>query len=131
MMFQPTVLGRSTVTARIGGLQDASVTFTTEATVLVIEFWFGFWNVGFIGPCPHSSDITVPVGTTVEWKVPVEDDRYPITYTVTSTSTPLGARGFDSGVLTSRDRFRFVPPMTGTWEYRDQVTGLAGTLTAR
>jgi hypothetical protein len=86
---------------------------------------------GFIGPCTLSSDVTVPSGTPVEWKVPVEDERYPITYTVTSTSTPPGASGFDSGVLTSRERFRFVPLVTGTWEYRDQITGRTGTLTAR
>ena len=99
--------------------------------MLVIEFWFGYWNVGFVGPCSNSSDVTVPVGTPVEWKIPVEDDRYPITYTVTSTSTPPGAEGFDSGMLTSKERVRFVPSVAGTWPYRDDVTGLTGTLTAR
>lgn len=131
MTFRPTVLGPTTVTARIDELEDAAVTFRTEATVLVIEFWFGYWNVGFTGPCTLSSDVTAPIGTPVEWKVPVEDERYPITYTVTSTSTPPGGKRFDSGALTSRDRFRFVPTVIGTWEYRDQVTGLTGTLTVR
>jgi hypothetical protein len=131
MAFHPTALGRSTVTAGVAGIHDASVTFAVDVTALVIEFWFGYWNVGFIDPCTLSSDVTVPSGTTVEWKVPVEDERYPITYTVTSTSTPPGASGFDSGVLTSRERFRFVPLVTGTWEYRDQITGRTGTLTAR
>jgi hypothetical protein len=129
--FEPTVLGRSVVTAQIPGSRDAGVTFVFDASVLVIEFWAGIWNVGFIGPCPYSSDVTVPVGTTVEWGVPVEDERYPITYTVTSTSTPPRAAGFDSGSLTHRDRFRFVPAVTGTWAYRDRFTGLTGTLTAK
>jgi Bacterial Ig-like domain (group 1) len=131
MAFMPTVLGRSTVTATINGRDGSSVTFSSEATSLVVEFWFGFWNVGFIGPCTLSSVVIAPVGTTVEWKIPAQDDRYPITYTVTSTSAPPGAKGFDSGVMTAYERFRFVPPVAGTWEYRDQVTGLTGTLTAR
>jgi len=131
MTFQPSVLGRSAVIARISGRPEPSVTFTTEATVLVIDFWFGFWNVGFVGPCSNAGDVTVPVGTPVEWRIPVQDDRYPVTYTVTSTATPPGAGGFDSGMLTGYERFRFVPLVAGTWEYRDRVTGLAGTLTAR
>ena len=130
MAFIPTVLGRSTVIARLAAPQE-SITFTVEAAVLVVEFWFGYWNVGFVGPCTNSSDVVVPAGTPVEWRIPVQDDRYPVTYTVTSTSRPAGAGGFDSGVLTSRHRFRFVPAVAGTWEYRDQVTGLTGTLTAK
>ena len=130
MAFLPTVLGRSTVIARLGAPEQA-VTFTAEAAVLVVEFWFGYWNVGFVGPCTSASDVVVPVGTPVEWRIPVQDDRYPVRYTVTSTSTPAGAGGFDSGVLTSRDRFRFIPAVSGTWKYRDQVTGLTGTLTAK
>jgi Bacterial Ig-like domain (group 1) len=131
MTFKPSILGRSTVIARISGRQEPSVTFATEAIALVVDFWFGFWNVGFVGPCSNSSDVTVPVGTTVEWRIPVQDDRYPVTYFVTSTSTPPGSGGFDSGMLTAYERFRFVPLVAGTWEYRDRVTGLAGTLTAR
>jgi hypothetical protein len=130
MAFLPTVLGRSTVIARLGAPQQ-SIIFTVETTVLVVEFWFGYWNVGFVGPCTNSSDVVVPAGTPVEWRIPVQDDRYPVTYTVTSTSTAVGAAAFDSGVLTSRDRFRFVPAVAGTWHYRDSVTGLTGTLTAK
>jgi hypothetical protein len=130
MTFLPTSLGSSTVVARVGALQQ-SVTFTAEATAVVVDFWFGYWNVGFVGPCSNSSHVTVPVGTVVEWRIPVQDDRYPVTYTVTSVSTPPGAKGFDSGTLTAYERFRFVTPISGTWEYRDQVTGLTGTLTAR
>jgi hypothetical protein len=130
MTFLPVSLGSSTVVGRVGTLQQ-SVTFTTEATAVVVDFWFGFWNAGFMAPCSNSSDITVPVGTTVEWRIPVQDDRYPVTYTVTSISTPRGAKGFDSGTLTSYERFRFITDVTGVWEYHDQVTGLSGTLTAR
>jgi hypothetical protein len=132
MAFQPTAIGRSTVTAEVVGSQDAPVTFTTDASVIVIEFWFGIWGVGFISPCPgFSKDVTVPVGATVEWNAPAEDERFPMTYTVTSTSTPAGGMAFDSGTLKPKQRFRFVPAVAGTWEYVDRVTGLTGSLTAR
>ncbi len=130
MAFMPTVLGRSTVSARLSG-PAAPVTFSADATVLVVEFWFGYWNFGFVGPCTNSGDVVVPVGTPVEWRIPVHDDRYPVTYTVTSASAPAGASGFDSGVLNSDERFRFVPLVAGRWEYRDRITGLMGSLTAQ
>ena len=131
VVFEPTEIGRSSVSARIAGGTGAPVTFTADATVMVIEFWFGIWYAGFIGPCPFSSHVTVPVGTTVEWSGPAADEQYPMTYTVTSTSAPPGAEGFDSGTLQPKQRFRFVPRVAGTWEYADRITGLTGTLTAR
>lgn len=118
--FLPAVLGRTTVTAQVPD-EDGSVTFAADATVLAIDFWFGLWYVGFNGPCSLSSDVTVPIGTTVEWKAGARDDRYSLEYTVTSTSKPADAPGFDSGLLTQWERFRFVPPVSGVWEYRDQV----------
>ena len=131
MQYQPTSVGPSSVRAQAEGLHDASVTFTTESNVLVIEFWYGFWNIGFIGPCPFPNDVTVPVGTIVEWNAPGEDERYSLSYTVTSTAVPAGGMAFDSGTLLPKQRFRFVPSVAGTWEYVDKVTGLKGTLTAR
>jgi hypothetical protein len=90
--FRPTVLGPTTVTARIDGPEDAAVTFRTDVTVLVIEFWFGYWNVGFVRPCALSSDVTASIGTTVEWKVPVEDEGYVSNiykYSITYVSSPI------------------------------------------
>ena len=113
--FLPAVLGRTTVTAQVPG-GEGSVTFGIEATVLVIDFWFGIWYAGFNGPCSLSSDVTVPVGTAVEWKAGVQDERSSLQYTVTSTSRPGNAAGFDSGLLTQRERFRFVPAVSGVWD---------------
>jgi hypothetical protein len=129
MKFRPTELGQSTVTARIAEEPRASATFVVEAPLLVIEFWFGAWGAGFVGPCSGSSQVNVPVGTTVEWKVFSEE--FAGEYTVTSKSTPPGGKDFDSGTLTAQDRFRFIPDVKGTWEYYDKATGLAGALTAK
>jgi hypothetical protein len=129
-MFYPSALGRTTVTAQADGLSQ-SVTFAIDPSVLVIDFWFGAWYAGFTSPCSTSSTATVPVGTTVEWKAGAQDERYSLAYTVTSTSTPAGGRHFDSGMLTQSERFRFVPEVSGTWEYRDQLTGSTGTLRAQ
>ena len=104
------------MTAQVPGV-EGSATFGIEATVLVIDFWFGFWYAGFSGPCSLSSDVTVPVGTTVEWKAGAQDERVTDPqYTVTSTSRPGDAAGFDSGLLTQRERFRFVPAVSGVWD---------------
>jgi hypothetical protein len=130
MTFEPTTVGRATVTATIVGAIDPPPTFTVDTTIMVIEFWFGIWYAGFIGPCPFSSQVTVPVGTPVEWTGPAADEQYPLTFTVTSTASPPGA-AFDSGTLQPKQRFRFVPLVAGTWEYLDRETGLTGTLIAR
>src|SRR5262245_32206418 len=118
MKFRPTKLGRATITARIAEEPSASATFVVEASVMIIEFWFGAYGAGFVGPCTGSSDVNVPVGTAVEWKAV---EGITAEYTVTSRSTPAGAKGFDSGPLTAQDRFRFIPEVTGTWEYYDKA----------
>ncbi len=106
--FRPTVLGPSTVTAS-GGPNGPSATFTIGATALVISN--GFWG-RFLGP-NGSRDVTVPVGTTVEWL------NYYSTFTahIVSTTTPPSGASFDSGPLNLNDRFSFVPGVAGTWEY--------------
>jgi hypothetical protein len=132
MGFLPTALGTSTVSAAAAGLEGSPVSFTTEATILVIRLgrrfnpWTGFeGDPVFIGP-EGGSDVTVPVGTPVEWSVigGVEAGR------IASTSEPPGGEPFDSGLLNQGERFQFVPDVAGTWEYEDRVSGATGTLTA-
>ena len=130
MTFEPTTVGRTTVTATIVGATDTPATFTVETTIMVIQFWFGIWYAGFLGPCPFSNQVTVPVGTPVEWSGPAADEQNPLTFTVTSTASPPGA-GFDSGTLQPKQRFRFVPVVPGTWEYMDRETGLTGAFKRR
>ena len=129
VIFRPTVLGRSAVTARIDGIE--SVTFVANATVLVIERWGPLYDIGFIGPTCFCSDVTVPIGTPIEWKNHERSSSPDMTYTVTSTAVPPGGSTFDSGVMHASDRFRFVPAVAGTWSYRDTLTDRVGTVTAR
>lgn len=122
--FWPLTVGTSAARAEADGL-DA--TFTADATVLVIRLIHPLGGcaqpAALAGP-DGSSGATVPVGTPVEW-VPSCDLH------VTSTLEPAGAESFDSGIVSGEERFRFVPGVTGTWEYREQITGETGTLTAQ
>lgn len=140
ILFRPTVLGTSTVAAEVDGIQGSPVVFATHATRLVISFGPG-------GNCPAadasffrgpdgSSDVTVPVGTTVEWwGWGVGMEWFPVGChqgaRILSAREPPGGERFDSGVLTLDDSFEFTPGVAGTWEYVDQVSGGTGTLTAQ
>lgn len=123
--FQPTMVGISTVAAAVPGVRVSPVTFTVDATVMVITLTYdpGIDKIAFFGP-DFSSDITVPIGATVEW---VND--LPMAH-ITSTSVPAGGASFDSGELSQGERFQFVPEVAGTWEFVDLVSGSTGTLTA-
>jgi hypothetical protein len=118
--------GRATVAAAVPGVAVSPVNFTATATAVVILLDDSWWRggLGFFGP-DGSPDVTVPVGTPVEWANILEAAR------IVSTSAPPGGTSFDSGELGVNDRFEFVPRVAGTWAYVDQVSGSAGTLTAR
>ena len=78
---------------------------------------------------PGSSHTIVDVGTPVEfefatWLPPGCTAR------IVTTIAPIGNPGFDSGDLRPGQRFRFVPTMAGTWEFKDEYTGGVGWLTA-
>lgn len=129
--FLPRVYGPSTVSAAIPGVQGSPVTFTMDATRVLM--YVG--EQGFVGPHfsgygePPSSHVTVPVGASVEFLVSSE------TAHVVSTSTPPGGEAFDSGMLTktvlvTEPMFGFVPNVPGTWEFVDLVGGTTGTVTA-
>jgi hypothetical protein len=125
--FGLTTFGTSTVVAAVPtGVLVSPVTYTVRVTALVINLGEEDWgdDTGFFGP-DHSSDVTAPVGATVEWVNHFESAR------IVSTSVPPGGASFDSGVLARGERFQFVPSMAGTWEYADQVSGATGTLAAR
>lgn len=124
--YTPTAVGPNTVIARVSGaadLQASPVLFMTQVPGLQLNIWLGlFW-----GPCAYCSpDVTVPVGTTVEWR-----NWDPTEHTVTSSSAPSGGVSFSSGMLPQNARFHFVPDVAGTWEYSDRVSGATATLTAK
>lgn len=130
VVFRPTALGTSVVAAEVVGLEGSPVTFSTEASGVLIGFNYDpFGESWFAGP-EGSSDVAVPVGTTVEWVVKWSPGGT-ATARIVSLSEPLGAEPFDSAVLTYAQRFQFIPGVPGTWEYVDQQSGATGTLTAR
>ena len=123
--YRLVVPGPSMVAAAVPGLLVSPVTFTVTATGVVVILGGDPSGAGttFFGP-DHSSDLTVPVGTPVEWMNGLETAR------IVSTAAPPGGTPFDSGDLGQGQRFEFVPHVAGTWEYIDEVSGAAGTLTA-
>jgi hypothetical protein len=133
MQFVPTAVGKNTVTAEVAGLDGSPVNFSIEAPTLVIRLqrdiqpWTGEFvgDPTFRGP-EGESDVTVPVRTTVEWSILGVEEAH-----IASTSEPTGGGPFDSGTLASGGRFQFVPPVVGTWEFEDRVSGATGTLTAQ
>lgn len=129
--MEPYDVGLISATARVEGTQVSPVTFTAEATAVIVEFrsprYYGYY-AAFYGPCRCTrtvNTVTVPVGTPVEWK---PSDGEP--YAVTATSIPPGGIAFESETLRG-NRFRFVPSVVGRWEYRDAFSGLTATLIAR
>lgn len=157
--FRPTVLGTSTVTAEVDGIQGSPVVFTAQARSLVIGFGpsrdclaalIGSRHSDFLPGDPDgsffrgpdgSSDVSVTVGTTVEWSGPgtewMEWLTGPLPATcsqdarIVSTREPAGGEPFDSGILGPDDTFEFTPGVAGRWEYVDEISGETGTLTTR
>ncbi len=105
-------LGSNVVTASVSGLEGSPVTFTADATVLVIDVT----NLAFVAP-DGSDAVLVAVGDTIEW---VNRDNVP--HTVTANLAPNGGVNLlDSGILALSNTFRFVPGESGVFEYFCQV----------
>jgi hypothetical protein len=132
VVLEPYDTGRISVTARVEGTELPPVTFTANAASLIVEFRSPQSSgayAAFYGPCRCTrtlNTVSVPIGTPVEW---TSVDTSP--YRITATSVPEGGAPFDSGTLSGSSRFRFVPTVAGTWQYRDTISGLAATLRAK
>jgi hypothetical protein len=125
----PTTFGTTTLAAAVPGVLVSPVTLTLTVTAVVINLGQP-WDspIGFFGPDVNvmpTSDVTVPIGATVEWVNHLETAR------IVSAGAAPGGISLDSGVLARGERFQFVPDVAGTWEYIDQVSGATGRLTAR
>jgi hypothetical protein len=122
--FTPSLLGTTMVQAAIPGSSVSPVTFTLEATGLLIAFvrrwgdwdYPDFWAVSFEPPCGNC-DVVVPVGTSVEWFNQHLDFWNPDPWMVMAVTAPPGGELFNSGPLNPEARFQFVPEVAGTWEY--------------
>ena len=131
VILEPYDVGQISVMARAEGTPIPPATFTANATSLIVEFLSPQFSpyAAFYGPCRCSrmmNSVTVPVGTTVEWRS-IDTSSYRII----ATAVPEGGAPFDSGTLTGFSRFRFVPTVAGTWQYRDNLSGLTATLNAK
>jgi hypothetical protein len=134
--FVPMSVGPSRIVATLGGPDAppgaATLLFEIEVAairiVLVPDYLTG--ELQFEAPDPVSNrwvapaNVTVPVGTAVEWF------NYLPTARIVSTTAPPAGATFDSGILGEQEQFVFVPEVAGVWTFIDQVSGASGTLTA-
>lgn len=100
-------LGTTTVAARVEGVLEEAV-FTASSTTLVIGN--GFW--GYFYSPSWETDVTVPLGTTIEWA-----NYFPAPVHIEAVEVPEGGQAFDSGLLHEGQRYPFVPSVAGTWRY--------------
>lgn len=107
-----TLPGQSTISATAGTLTGSPVTFTTTAQDLgPITVTVEMSGLQF--QAPGGGDIvTVLLGDVIEWV-----NRDAISHTVTSSSAPVGAATFATGLLATNATFSFTPGMAGTWVY--------------
>lgn len=56
--------------------------------------------------------VTIQLGERIRWI-----NRDGTLHTATSTSVPVGAKGFNSGHIPPGGEYVFTPTATGTWEY--------------
>lgn len=129
MRFQPQTMGTARVLAALPAapvaaapqpdLQAALFTVDVDGILIVLgPDWFGT-------PRFFPESWTLSIGGTMAWVNRFENAR------IRSTSVPPGGMPFDSGDLEMHARFAFVPEVTGTWEYIDEVSQLRGRFTAR
>jgi hypothetical protein len=103
--FHPERLGTNVVLASVG--VSEAVTFTMDATVLVISNFMWPWSDQFALPGPNA----LRVGTRVEWYSYAQDSVQ-----ITSTTVPPGGSSF-SATLRANESFEWVPDVEGVWEW--------------
>jgi len=103
-------LGATTVQASVSGVANPAE-FTVETSIMVIRMS----GIAFVAP-DGSDDVTVPVGTKVEWQ---NFDQ--VQHTATSTDMPAGGAKFDSKLMSNGDTYPFTPMVEGTWTYFCEV----------
>lgn len=121
--FLPHELATDTVSAAVPGVMSAAALFVARTTTAVVALIHDGWLNTFYFRGPGSTPVvTVPLGTTVEFRNDASAAR------IASTSVPTGGAPFDSGEMDQGERFAFVPQVVGTWEFVDEISGATGRL---
>jgi len=72
-------------------------------------------GTAFVAP-DGSDDVTVPVGTRVEWQ-----NFDPVQHTATSSDEPPGGAVINTGLMSNGQTRPFTPMVEGTWTYFCEV----------
>lgn len=116
--FVPDVAGVWTYHDQVTG---ATGTLSTLGGIIGLaqDYWNWSAEVVFWAVPP------VPLGMAVQFL------NYQPAARIVSTAAPPGGASFDSGMLAESATFVFVPAVTGTWHFVDQVSGATGSFTVR
>ena len=135
MSLRPTSLGPIIVTASTAAVPRAATfnAFVREVPGTVIRLVPGFdcsQASTFVGP-DGSKDVTVRVGTIVEWFYDAPSFGFgSCQIHLRSATVPPGGKSFDT-TIGPGEHFQFLPAVAGTWTFVDAELGGGGTLTAR
>ncbi|HSJ15771.1 MAG TPA: Ig-like domain-containing protein [Longimicrobiales bacterium] len=114
--FVPDVAGVWTYHDQVTG---ATGTLSTLGGIIGLAYDYWLDEVVFWAVPP------VPLGMAVQFR------NYQPAARIVSTAAPPGGASFDSGTLAESATFVFVPAVTGTWHFVDQVSGATGSFTVR
>lgn len=108
--LEPYTLWWTSVTATLSS-SGRAVTFNAYATGIAVHF---LWGSGWT-----PKNLTVPVGTPIEWALSDMGDWFSLPPHLVSTEVPQGGAAINER---SWERFRFVPNVRGTWRFEYRYT---------
>jgi len=133
LSIRPLIVGTIRVAAELAEGNQTPATFQATsrcwAESVTIVFWRergGMDDAFYLGTV--AGPIRVLAGTTVVLLNTNTVSDFKARFT--STAIPPGGTAFDSGLLDYGESYRFVPNVEGTWNFKDQVSGVPGTLIA-
>lgn len=131
--YRPHRLGAGTVTALVPAVPQGQMSFDFETNGVLIRLTPRSDACGalhILGP-DDRNEVTIPVGTPVEWEHVEVTLWYPdiCVARIVSHIVPAGGLPFESQDMEFTDRFRFTPNVVGTWMFRESYTGSFGVIT--
>ena len=125
--YRPLTFPGQTVTASLVGVTHPVVPFIVEVQGYLVQLDRGGCGPGdpasFRVPDGTTDALTTSLGATIVWELRSSGT---CGARIKSTSVPRGGTPFESGDLSTGERFRWHPDAYGEWVYQDLVSGVVG-----